>query len=361
MAQCDAEIKTLRATHHGAIESFWAQLKKGLEPNSGWGKIQFDLHTVYLSKIRIDTGMDAPDADVVEKPWSQVMEQLIPENRSKIKAGPFYGELLDLVAVISGGDELTLVHRYEGDRVYGINEDGLSISNCEGPDWYYKSRSYESAGSEAAYSVPVIYLIGSIDADTGDWTSKSVSDNERMRIESICEAMESLRDFNELPSDLWGTQLAAFPSGTQSRLAELELIRAWLVERGMQTEAERAAVREAISPLRLTMETLSKQIHQLQEELGIQRARCAEIEVESFLKFHGLQRDQQVTHAVTGETAILRISEMQARLWAQVGDQKPDRFDSETRLRQQIRCGEWTASVESQEDGADRHPVERPT
>lgn len=361
LGQCNTEIAALQKQHHSAIEGFWAQLKKGLEPNSTWSKIQFDLHTVYLSKIRIDTGIDTPDADDMNKPWSQVMAQLIPENRSKIKARPLYGELLDLVAVISGGDELTLVHRYEGDRVYGIDEDGLSINNCEGPDWYYKSRSYESAGSAAAYSVPALYLIGSLDADTGDWTSKPVSDNERFRIESICEAMESLRDFNELPRGLWGTHLGDFPSGFQSRLAELELVRARLVERGMQTEAERAAVREAISPLRTSIEKLSKQIHQLEAELSIQRARCAEVGLESFLNFNGMQRDQQVTHTVSGETAVLRISGLQPRLWAQVGDQKPDRFGSDTRLHQQIRCGEWIASAESQDDGTGRHPVERQT
>lgn len=352
MAQCDAEIKSLRATHCDAITTFWKGLQSAeTPPSANWTPIQNDLHRLYHSRDKAAHagGFDAPSHDDISGHWNAAISQLDEDIQKKLQM-PHYASA-ELVAIVTEDDDLTLVHRYEGPELHGLGEDALDVANDDGPNWYYRSYYYDSDRFESgAYSVPCLYVIGTVDRETGEWIPESPDHDHFWIIRDLVEDMESLVDRNALNSHQEAS-LPSFPSGVESRLHELRALRVWMSQNAItKTDGEQTAVKTAGDPFVKPIEDLREQIKDLQNRLEVQEALRNKAEMKARLRFFGFEIGNVVSHASSGETGILAITEgRQPRVFVDIDGENPSKWSNRRELEYQMRCGEWTLANKEDE------------
>lgn len=352
MAQCDAEIKSLRATHCDAITAFWKGLQSAeTPPSANWTPIQNDLHRLYhfRDKAAHACGFDAPSHDNISDLWNAAISQLDEDIQKKLQM-PHYASA-ELVAIATEDDDLTLVHRYEGPELHGLDEDALDVANDDGPNWYYRPYYFESDRFErGAYSVPCLYVIGTVDRETGEWIPKSPDHDHLWKIRDLVEDMESLVDRNALNAHK-ETPIPSFPSGVQSRLQELKMLRVWMSRKAVtKTDDEQTAVKTAGDPFVKPIDDLREQIESLHLRLESQEKLKAKAELEARLRFFGFEIGNVVSHASSGETGILAITEgRQPKIFLNIDGQTSPSWSTQREFERQMRCGEWALANKEDE------------
>lgn len=353
LAQCDAEIESLQKIHCKALTDFWAGLKANrLAPEPGWGQTQHDLHDLLHVQNPHDRPgrMDSPEREHVSGLWSQVIAEFDADVQAQLQMPHFVST--DLVAVITQDQDVTVVHRYQGQDLYNVDEDALSSQEEEGPGWFFRSHLYEPpAGPNGSpYQVPTLYLIGTIDPQTHEWAPKAVGHKELYEIIDAAQAMESLIERNALSA--WTKMaLPAFASGVQTRLQELSMLRAWLMEKSRPTPGERLAAKAARSAFEAPIAQLRAQIRALEDELRAQVKLQNTAELQAELNWHGFELGQQVTHAASGQSGVLRMSDdHRPRVFVDVPGTVRQRCSGSNQFECEMRLGEWSAALPEHDD-----------
>ena len=352
MLQCEAEIKTLRAQHHAAIFDFWKSLKNpDTKPLSSWTKIQFDLFN--LMSVRTGRDFDpvfseTPDPDYSRTIWESIRSQVESEDlRGQMDPGLLND--FNLVAIKTSEGGLTLVHAYTCARISKVNESALDVEISEGDSWFYSLGSYET-DYDFSYAVPSLYLVGTIGEETREWIPKSLSSSELSEVKQLTKEMESLVANEGASSWLFIREfLPSFPSGVETRIAELEALSLLIYEEGSQTSPELQFIREESSPLNLEVHDLNAQISELKSALQNKIMEMDRLNVVSFLKFHDFELGQSITQSSTGVAGVLALT--QGRFPKICLKNEGDRLHenvNDMHLRMGIRRGEWVLSTESE-------------
>lgn len=344
MVQCESEISRLRAIHHQEIEKFWRAQQVGLPKGKApaLAGVKRDLYQLKQVRAPGVPMFDEPSGEICRNAWSAVVAQVDPELRERMGKC----SSAELVGIVSNDEEILLIHKVEGDWMYGDSSDSIHIGNEGDSNQFLRVWHFEpdpSVGSP--YFVPCLYLIGTVPNPDGAWSSKFLASSDRYALESKVESMERLLEGNGLPKETYSTCLPSFSSGVESQLHELETLRNWLSQKGSAVKEERdkidaatAGIKAQVAAKRAELQALEDQLTNLNKDLEVARA-------SEFLKFYGFELGQLVEQAggrLTGTLGLDRRSDVVIEL--------PDggvTSRSTHQVKSEIRRGEWLA-VEDQ-------------
>lgn len=359
MTQCDAEIKLHEKAHRAAIDKFWGELKDKTKPDPTWSQTQLDLHRLFhCRKKGVQAGgFKSPDHEYVAPIWAKAISQLDDDIQAELEMSTFAD--FDLVAIITEGDDVTLVHRYEGSELNNVSENDLDISNSDGPGWYYRSYHYSPEGFRGSpYSVACLYVIGTIDRESGDWVPRGIEPDsfEFSALSDVAEDMEALIEHGKI-SDWKANALPAFHSGVEVRLRELQLLRTAMIRKAItKSDDERDRVKAAVAPFDESICALRSQIETLEDALKTQETLKAKAQLQAFLASYGFEPGQVVVHTCSGESGALTISDdPRPMIYVHIEGAERLNWRNQHSIEGQIRVGEWTRV----EDGNQPRPVER--
>lgn len=345
MAQCESEISKMRAIHHQEIEKFWRAQQVGLPKSMtpALTGVKRDLYQLKQVRAPGVPMFDEPPAEDCRNAWSCAIARLEEEYRKPLASC----SSAELVGIVSNDDEILLIHRVEGDRLYGESGDSIHLEDDGNSNQFMHVWNYEPDRSEGgAYCVPSLYIIGSVKEDRDEWMPKILSNGERFEIEAKVEAMESLLKYNALPKNCYGTMLPAFLSGVESTLVELEILRTWLSEKGSPVKEERDAVNIAVAGLKSELDAKRAEVQALEKQLMELKGSLEVVRVSAFLEFHGLELGQTVCSpdgTLTGVLALNRRSELSIEVDGE------STYTSDCKIKSEIRRGEWLVADESRQ------------
>ena len=368
-SQCDDEIKALQKTHCKALVEFWKSLKNNNpKPDIHWNSMQHDLYKLCCTKNNRSFQQDpqalpSPDHDYVSGVWDKVIIEFDADIQAKLRMSDYAS--FQLVGIITHGEDVTLVHRYEGEDVYNVSNTDLEVQNSGGPNWYYTSRGYEPDGfGSGAFQRPSLYVIGTVNKDTLEWTPKVVEPTEYFEITETVEAMESLLDHNKL--DSWVSMaLPAFPSGVETRLHELDLLRSWIQKKSYATNDENLVVAAARVIFQAPIDRLHAQISKLERQLSAHKSLQNRAGLDARLNFHGFELGQTVVHASSGRTGVLtQMDGFNPSVFVAIEGQAFDRWSvtsGANRFECEMRLGEWSPAPNADKDTNDCLSVDHPS
>lgn len=358
LTQCDDEIKALQKTHCKALTEFWKCLKNSnSKPDIHWNSTQHDLYKLFHAKENRTFQQDiqalpSPDHDHVSSIWNEVIAGFDPDIQAKLQMSDYAS--FQLVGIITHGEDVTLVHRYEGEDVYNVSDDDLELKKGDGLHWYYVTRGYDPDDfGSGAFQRPSLYVIGTVDEDTLEWTPKVVEPKEHFEIIETVDAMESLLDHNKL--DSWVSMaLPAFPSGVETRLHELDLLRSWIQKKSYATNDENSVVAAARIVFKDPIDQLHAQISELEKQLSTQRSLQNRAGLDARLNFHGFELGQTVVHALNGQSGVLTaMAESDPSVFVAIEGQAYDRWSQTSgasRFEYEMRLGEWSHAPSADKD-----------
>lgn len=360
LAECTEEIRSLASLHKEAINAFWKTLPSiGEPPPDGvWNSTQKNLHRLFYDRKKraLGFGYEEPDLDGVRRIWDSLITSFDAELRSRLAMNSYAS--FDLVAIISEGDEQVLVHKYEAEDLYNLEEDGLFVPNSEGETWFYECERYEPDGfGEGPYSRACLYLFGILDKDTGAWTPKHVDPTDFYQFQQTASEMASLTRFNEVTT-FRSVALPEFPSGHETRLQELGLLRKWLSETSRKKWAEeRNVLNEATAHFANPLNELQEKIRQLQDQVEEVQKNKSLASLQAFAGFWGLEIGQTLVNIKTGQEGTLVLKDTKHPYLAVLSDGQEFPGSSwEQAFAIAIREQEWRAKPDTESQNPSNRP-----